>query len=87
MEKHAPLKSKTVTFLFLIEQATLGTMMKLLKRKSKERDRKDDGGKQDCKLIVIFLTLKEPGFLDPSHSQDLGNRLTKHQVCGTSGYL
>ena len=41
------------------------------------------------------LTLKEPGFLDPSHSsvgggvdsapQDLGNRLTKHQVCGTSG--
>ena len=41
------------------------------------------------------LTLKGPGFLDPSHSrggadsapQDLGNRLTKHQVCGTSGLL
>ena len=41
------------------------------------------------------LTLKEPGFLDPSHSrggggggfrpQDLGNRLTKYQVYGTSG--
>ena len=39
---------------------------------------------------VDGLTLKEPGFLDPSHSrwggaQDLGNRLTKYQVCGTSG--
>ena len=45
-------------------------------------------------LPTVHLTLKEPGFLDPSHSrgggefcppQDHGNRLTKHQVCGTSG--
>ena len=45
-------------------------------------------------IQTTWLTLKEPGFLDPSHSRggggfrpppDLGNRLTKYQVCGTSG--
>ena len=40
-------------------------------------------------LLDKTLTLKELGFLDPSHSRgadsapNLGNQLTKHQVCGT----
>ena len=52
-----------------------------------------------CKECTFFifascepLTLKGPGFGPISQPgggssapQDLGNRLTKHQVCGTSG--
>ena len=37
------------------------------------------------KRAGLFGPISQPGGADSAPPQDLGNRLTKHQVCGTSG--
>ena len=68
----------------IVKKKIIPTKKKKKKKKKKPRKYPLDT-RINPKGAGLFEPISQPGGGADSAPQDLGNRLTKHQVCGTSG--